>query len=361
MKLLSVIIPAFNMERYLSQTIHSLLVGGDEQSALDIVVVNDGSNDQTSNIAHHLASKYSDVIRVIDKPNGHYGSCINAALKVLRGQFVRIIDADDSVVSENFRKFVSFLIEKNNDASFATVDCFLTDSLRVSETGDVLSKEKVPISAGRILAKTDIPRHFIFQMYAVTYRTSILFNNHYRQTEGILYTDTEWMAYPLTWVRNFYYWSGYPVYRYLIGRAGQSIDPQVYNCCIAQRIEMFARMMRESNNTAISGSDRYRLLFVSEYGIMAIYRNVFNLLNANCINKAIKEIDDIVLGIGADVYQRLLEVPLSHHIPIRMLKLWRRRGNLSRVMILLIYVVINVDSFTGRIRRVVRKILSHVL
>lgn len=359
MKLLSIIIPAFNMERYLSQTLQSLLVGGYEQAALDIVVVNDGSKDQTSSIAHQFAYKYPDVIRVLDKPNGHYGSCINAALRILRGQFVRIIDADDSVISENFRKFISFLIEKNNEAPFATVDCFLSDSLRVSTTGVVLAKDTIPIPAGCVLAKADIPCRLVFPMYAITYRTSILLDNHYLQMEGILYTDTEWMAYPLSWVRSIYYWSGLPVYKYLIGRSGQSVDPNVFRRCIAQRIMMFARMMRESNNASLPVADRCRLESISAFGIMALYRESLGFSGVKRVNESMQEIDDIVRGISEEVYQQLDEVSLSPYIRIRALHIWRLRHRFSRRFIWCLRILLKLEMMGGVIRRCVRNFISH--
>jgi len=62
---------------------------------LEIIVVNDGSNDNSSAIAHEYAENYPHNYIVIDKPNGNYGSCINAALKIATGKYFRICDADD--------------------------------------------------------------------------------------------------------------------------------------------------------------------------------------------------------------------------------------------------------------------------
>ena len=360
MKVLSIIIPAFNMERYLSRTLQSLLVGGPEQDSLEIIVVNDGSKDSTSNIAHQFAVQYPNVVRVIDKQNGHYGSCINAALKELGGVYVKIIDADDSVETANFRRFLSFLIQNNGDPAFASVDCYLSDSLRVTETDEILSNETVPIPSNRILAKSEIPRHFIFQMYAITYRASILLDNNYRQTEGILYTDTEWMAYPLAWVRELYYWSGNPVYKYLIGRAGQSVAPEVYRRCVAHRIMMFARMIRESNNVAISEADRFRLSFVSETGIMALYRRAFECSDAKRINETMKEVDDNIKSTGDDVYQRIAEVPLSPYIKFRVVRMWRKRYYFSRGMIMFIRSMIAIEAVSGPFRSLIRKVSNYI-
>lgn len=66
------------MEAYIGKCLDSLLIPEFDQ--VEVLVVNDGSKDRSSEIAHSYAERYPDSIRVIDKPNGNYGSCINAAL-----------------------------------------------------------------------------------------------------------------------------------------------------------------------------------------------------------------------------------------------------------------------------------------
>ena len=91
------------MEEYLPKCLGSLIIDNKElMQMLDVIVINDGSNDHTSKIAHEFETKYPNVFKVIDKQNGHYGSCINEGLRQMKGRFVRIIDADDSVDSVNF-------------------------------------------------------------------------------------------------------------------------------------------------------------------------------------------------------------------------------------------------------------------
>ena len=92
MKLLSVIIPAYNMEAYLAQCVESIL-RTPSLAAVEIIIVNDGSKDKTLRIAKQYAERYADTVRVIDKPNGNYGSTINAALPLAQGEFVKILDA----------------------------------------------------------------------------------------------------------------------------------------------------------------------------------------------------------------------------------------------------------------------------
>ena len=76
-KILTVIVPSYNMEAYLPKCLGSLIIDDKELlRKLEVIVVNDGSKDRTSEIAHKFETKYPGVFRVIDKKNGHYGSCI---------------------------------------------------------------------------------------------------------------------------------------------------------------------------------------------------------------------------------------------------------------------------------------------
>ena len=85
-KTLTIIVPSYNMEAYLPKCLGCLVIDDKELlQKLDIIVVNDGSKDRTSEIAHEFESRFPGVFRVIDKTNGHYGSCINAALPHVSG------------------------------------------------------------------------------------------------------------------------------------------------------------------------------------------------------------------------------------------------------------------------------------
>ena len=107
-KILSIIVPSYNMEAYLPKCLGSLII--DEQELLqklDVIVVNDGSKDRTSEIAHEFETKYPGVFRVVDKTNGHYGSCINAGLAVATGTFIKVLDADDYYLTDIFKDYLA--------------------------------------------------------------------------------------------------------------------------------------------------------------------------------------------------------------------------------------------------------------
>ena len=94
-KELTVVIPSYNMERYLPKCLESLgldrLQGEDGTlaDALEVIVVNDGSTDRTSEVAHAFEGRFPKAVKVVDKANGNYGSCVNVALQCATGRYVR--------------------------------------------------------------------------------------------------------------------------------------------------------------------------------------------------------------------------------------------------------------------------------
>ena len=93
-KILSIVIPTYNMEKYLPVCLDSVT---DElvSDRLEVIVVNDGSTDGSLDIIRRYEQKRPDLIKVIDKANGHYGSCVNAGLGIATGKYFKILDADD--------------------------------------------------------------------------------------------------------------------------------------------------------------------------------------------------------------------------------------------------------------------------
>ena len=104
-KILSVVIPTYNMEKYLEKCLNSFIYneGADE---LEVLIVNDGSKDNSVNIAKEFEKKYPNIFKVIDKENGGHGSTINAGLKVASGKYFKVVDADDWVETDELKKLI---------------------------------------------------------------------------------------------------------------------------------------------------------------------------------------------------------------------------------------------------------------
>ena len=127
---LSIIVPVYNVEKYLQRCMESLLT--QNISNYEIILVDDGSKDKSSEICDEYASKYS-FVRVIHKENEGLGYARNSGLAVAKGKYVSFVDSDDTVSSEHFRELLRVAEKYHADACLGG----MTD---VYETHKVISR-----------------------------------------------------------------------------------------------------------------------------------------------------------------------------------------------------------------------------
>ena len=109
MKLLTFAIPCYNSAEYMSKCIESLLPGGED---VEILIVNDGSKDDTSKIAHEYEKKYPTICKAIDKENGGHGSAVNTGIEHATGLYFKVVDSDDWVKDTAYEKILEVLREQ---------------------------------------------------------------------------------------------------------------------------------------------------------------------------------------------------------------------------------------------------------
>lgn len=269
------------MEALLPQCIESLIVPGFEK--VEVLIINDGSKDRTSEIAHDFVNRYPESIRCIDKENGNYGSCINRGLAEMTGKYVKILDADDSFDTEAFEKFIRFL-------DGVDVDLVVSDFKTVNPAGEFVDELKYnlpvvgPFSVDVLfseLAKTG------YHMHCLTYRSDIFRQFEYKQTEGISYTDTEWNFIPMHKVESVAFFPD-SVYKYLVSRDGQTIDPVVMTRNINQLVTVVKSIVGFSNDVGDTVSDSLRLyyrdyiykmvLMIYRIGVLGGYKKCYNTM-----------------------------------------------------------------------------------
>ena len=266
-KIISIIIPTYNMDKYLYSCLSSLLIA-EYMDVIEVIVVNDGSTDASLPIAEKFRDEHPDSFVLIDKPNGNYGSCVNAGLEVATGKYVKILDADDTFDTANFEYMVYVLGQID-------VDLIIT---RLTKTYPDGSEKQKPIRlpANNILKFTDIcHRRDVagLWMHEVAYRRSMLQNAGYRQTEGISFTDQEWVSVPMMHVHTAYFIDR-PVYRYLLGREGQTMDSKVYRKTFAQNIICTCNILTEQAAVGNVEPEVRRMLNAKMLGrIRLIYKN----------------------------------------------------------------------------------------
>ena len=119
--LLSVVVPAYNAEKWIDECIGSIVRSvGDASDSVELIVVDDGSTDKTLSLLQKAADEY-EWIRVIPKKNGGVGSARNAALSKVRGDYIAWIDSDDWVSEDWFPKIKSAIDEGADVIHYDTV------------------------------------------------------------------------------------------------------------------------------------------------------------------------------------------------------------------------------------------------
>jgi glycosyltransferase involved in cell wall biosynthesis len=138
--LVSVIIPAFNRECYLAQAIESVLA--QTYRPIEIIVVDDGSVDETANVA----KSFSDKVRYFYQPNSGCGAARNTGVMKARGSFLAFLDSDDLWVEEKlFRQMEVLQSDTGLDMVFGHVKHFYSPDLdRSAREKFVCPAEKMP-------------------------------------------------------------------------------------------------------------------------------------------------------------------------------------------------------------------------
>lgn len=247
-KLLSIVIPTYNMEKYLDKCLTSLIADDDILDLLEVLVIIDGAKDRSSEIAHFYEHRYSQAFRVIDKENGNYGSCVNKGLFESTGKYIRVLDADDYFDTANFCSFIKYLKKEESDM-------IISDSRSVYDDGS-FHKLIYDLPSG-IFNLDDINESALKSlfMHAITYKTELL-KSWYKQTEGISYTDIEWAYLPTFKVNTISYFPMI-IYNYNIGRPGQTVSVASRSKNMWMEVKVVKRLideynMREGGNTAFA-------------------------------------------------------------------------------------------------------------
>lgn len=237
MKLLSVAIPCYNSAAYMRKCIDSLLPGGDD---VEIIVVNDGSKDETIQIAEEYKERFPGIVKVVDKENGGHGSAVNSGLEHATGLYYKVVDSDDWVNKEAYLKILSTLKELLKDGK--VIDMMISNFVYEKEG----EKRKKVMSYHHALPKEQVfswkdVRHFrvgqYILMHAVIYRTNLLRECGLKLPEHTFYVDNIFVFHPLPFVKSMYYLD-VNFYRYYIGRADQSVNEQVMIGRIDQQIKV---------------------------------------------------------------------------------------------------------------------------
>lgn len=240
MKLITFTVPCYNSAEYMNKCIDSILVGGDD---VEILIVDDGSTDNTAAVADDYGARYPDIVRVIHKENGGHGSAINTGLENATGLYFKVVDSDDWVDEDSLKKVLDTI--RTHEENNVSCDLIVTNFVytRPSSGSEFVSDYVGKIKTDEITDFSEMkPFRFskMFLMHSLMYKRDVLIKCGIKLPEHTFYVD-EIVAYkPLSYVKKLYYIDT-NFYRYFIGRADQSVTKK--NMFARYRQQM--RVMKE--------------------------------------------------------------------------------------------------------------------
>lgn len=245
---LSIIVPVYKVEQYLSKCVDSLLHQDLREEEYEIILVDDGSPDNCGAICDDCASKHSNV-RVIHRKNGGLSVARNSGIDAAKGKYIQFVDSDDYLQPNVLKS----LVEKMERDS---LDILRFNYQNVNEKYEVFNPNKInkPFVDYRdevCDGLTFLNERLGYACYAVQFiiKAELLMPHENRFREGMLFEDTEWtpriltLAHRMTSVETI-------VYNYLQreGSITQSVDKTKKEKSIKDRLMLLDLLQSQMQN-----------------------------------------------------------------------------------------------------------------
>ena len=241
MKLITFGVPCYNSEGYMKHCIDTILKAKED---IEIIIINDGSKDNTLKIAKEYEKKYKDIIKVVDQENQGHGEGVNQGLKNATGLYYKVVDSDDWVDEKALKQLIKQIkkMQKENNL----VDMFIVNYVYEKEGEQKVIDYKSVFPQDKIFTWDDVGKFKLDQnilMHSVVYKTDVLKNSGVKLPKHTFYVDNIFVYYPLPCIKTMYYMD-IDFYRYFIGRSDQSVNEQV----MVKRINQQLFVTKEMTN-----------------------------------------------------------------------------------------------------------------
>lgn len=244
MKLLSIAVPCYNSQDYMNHCIDTLLTGGDD---VEILIVDDGSKDDTAKIADEYEKKYPGIVRAIHQENGGHGAAVMTGVHNAQGVYFKVVDSDDWVDTDAFAQILATLRELVE--TDRAVDLFVSNYIydKVGAKHKRVMRYANAIPEKKVITWDDVGVFHKGQyilMHSVIYRTQVLRDCGLDLPRHTFYVDNLFVYVPLPYVKTLYYLD-VVFYHYFIGRGGQSVQEDVMIRRIDQQIKVNKLMAQQ--------------------------------------------------------------------------------------------------------------------
>lgn len=244
MKLLSVTVPCYNSQDYMRHCVETLLPGGDE---VEILIVDDGSKDDTAAIADQLQAQYPTIVRAIHQENAGHGGAVMKGLENATGLYFKVVDSDDWVDTQVLKDLLALLrrFAQQGEGVDMVVSDFVYD--KVGARHKKVMRYPFAIPQNKVLRWEEVgsfPKGHYLLMHSVIYRTQLLRESGLDLPRHTFYVDNLFVYVPMAQVKTLYYVDKV-FYHYFIGREDQSVQEGVMIRRIDQQLRVNRLMLAQ--------------------------------------------------------------------------------------------------------------------
>ena len=243
MKLISFAVPSYNSQDYLHHCVQTLLSGGED---VEILIINDGSKDNTAAIADAFAAQYPTIVRAIHKENGGHGSGVNRGMQEATGLYYKVVDSDDWVDEQALKTLLDTI--KCHQAEDRLPDLYITNFIydRSLENKRFTRHWRRQFRANAFQTWDHVGGFYgaqVLLMHSLMYKTERLRESGLQLPEHTFYVDNLFAYQPLPLMESIFYLD-VDLYHYFIGRDDQSVNIKNFTRRYDQQIRVMDRMAK---------------------------------------------------------------------------------------------------------------------
>lgn len=255
-KILTIVIPTYNIEKYIEKCLSSFIIE-EVLDYIEVLIVNDGSTDNSVEIANKYVNQYPNIFKIINKRNGGHGSTINRGIKEAKGGYFKVVDGDDWVDKSAFIRLIDILRKVNSDVVMSNY--YWIDNY----TGKKKVEFKEPFFGVEYNTEykfCDICSDMFLKMHGMTIKTEIL-SKIPSLDENCFYVDMEYVLFPIPFIKTITFIDEY-VYMYRVGLPTQSMNPERMRRNAANYDRVLSRILAYYDQIKLSVIDsRYIVYF----------------------------------------------------------------------------------------------------
>ncbi len=290
-KVISFGIPSYNAAKDMDHCITSILEGSNYATDIEIIIVDDGSKDETAAKADEWETRYPGIIRAVHQENGGHGIAVLSGLREAQGTYYKVVDSDDWLDGAALSTMLSIL--RGFEERDQRVDLFISNYVyeKVYEGTHTAIGYKFALPRKKIFTWDQIGHFRLDQnllMHSLCYRTDVLRASNLPMPPHTFYVDNIYAYVPLPRCKTMYY-ADIDLYRYFIGREGQSVNEATMVKRLDQQFRVTRIMMESFHLYGDVESSRLRSYMMGYFTMMmAICSVLTKLSDEDCADERLK-------------------------------------------------------------------------